>query len=44
MHEIKLRDVPELGYIITDNLPKGELMFRGLDVSKGYFNKPEEKK
>ena len=41
-YEVKLRDVPELNYLTTDNPPRGELMFRGPPVSKGYFNRPEE--
>lgn len=42
MYEVKLRDVPELGYMTSDHPPRGELLFRGLPVTKGYFNKPEE--
>ncbi|BFU25100.1 long-chain-fatty-acid--CoA ligase, putative [Entamoeba histolytica HM-1:IMSS-B] len=44
MYEAKLRDVPELGYLTSNNPPQGELLFRGLPVSKGYFNRPEESK
>ncbi|EDR29255.1 long-chain-fatty-acid--CoA ligase, putative [Entamoeba dispar SAW760] len=43
-YELKLRDVPELNYLTTDNPPRGELMLRGAPVSKGYFNRPEESK
>ena len=43
-YEIKLRDVPELGYLTTDNPPRGELMIRGYPVTKGYFNRPDENK
>ncbi|BFU25345.1 long-chain-fatty-acid--CoA ligase, putative [Entamoeba histolytica HM-3:IMSS] len=44
MYEVKLRDVPELGHMTSDHPPHGELMFRGLPVTKGYFNRPEENK
>lgn len=39
--KIKLRDLPELGYTITSNPPRGEVMISGPCVTKGYFNDPE---
>ncbi|ELP84559.1 long-chain-fatty-acid--CoA ligase, putative [Entamoeba invadens IP1] len=44
MYEAKLRDVPELNYFTNTVPPKGELMIRGLPVSKGYYKRPEEDK
>ncbi|ELP91883.1 long-chain-fatty-acid--CoA ligase, putative [Entamoeba invadens IP1] len=43
-YEAKLRDVAELGYLTSDNPPRGELMFKGLPVTKGYFKRDEENK
>ncbi|KAL7722866.1 Long-chain-fatty-acid--CoA ligase [Entamoeba marina] len=43
-YEAKLRDVEDLGYSTSSNPPTGELLFRGVAVSKGYFNRPEETK
>jgi len=40
--EIKLQDVPEMGYYSKDTPPKGEVLFRGGNVFVGYF-KDEEK-
>jgi long-chain acyl-CoA synthetase len=39
---IRLRDVPELGYLTSDNPPRGEVQFCGTNVFKGYFKNPEK--
>ena len=36
----RLRDCPELGYLSTDNPPRGEVQFKGTNVFKGYFKNP----
>lgn len=41
---VRLRDVPELGYLSTDNPPRGEVQFIGSNVFKGYFKNPEKTK
>ena len=38
--KLKLRDLPELGYLTTDDPPRGEVMIKGLSVFKGYFRNP----
>lgn len=44
--KIKLRDIPEMGYYskITEENPiaKGEVMFWGPSIMKGYFKNPEK--
>ena len=40
--KIKLRDIPEMGYLSTNNPPAGEVCFYGHQVTKGYY-KDEEK-
>jgi len=40
--EIKLVDVPELGYTSADELPRGEITIRGPHVSAGYFKDDEK--
>jgi len=40
--EIKLEDVPEMGYYSKDTPPRGEVLFRGGNIFAGYY-KDEEK-
>jgi long-chain acyl-CoA synthetase len=39
--EIRLRDVPEMGYLTTNNPPTGEVLARGPSIFKGYYKNPE---
>ena len=41
---LRLRDCPELGYLSTDNPPRGEVQFKGTNSFKGYFKNPEKTK
>lgn len=40
--KIKLRDIPEMGYLHTNEVPTGELCIGGSIVTKGYFKNPEK--
>ncbi|KAJ2040869.1 medium-chain fatty acid-CoA ligase faa2 [Coemansia sp. RSA 455] len=41
--ELRLRDVPEMGYLSTDTpCPRGELLIRAKHVFKGYYKEPEK--
>jgi long-chain acyl-CoA synthetase len=42
--KVRLRDCPELGYLHTDNPPRGELCYIGTNIFKGYFKNPEKTK
>lgn len=41
--ELKLLSVPEMGYMVSDENPRGEILFAGNTVSQqGYFGMPEK--
>jgi long-chain acyl-CoA synthetase len=40
--EIKLVAVPEMDYYPSDDQPRGEVCFRGTNVTKGYYKNEEE--
>lgn len=42
--KIRLRDLPEMGYMSTDNPPRGEIQFMATTNFKGYFRNPERTK
>lgn len=42
--KIRLRDIPEMQYLHTNNPPKGEVMFWGPAITKGYFKNEEKTK
>ena len=40
--EYRLRDVPELGYFMTDRpFPRGEFCFKSIQTISGYYNSPD---
>lgn len=41
--EVKLRSVAEMGYLVIDSPPRGEILLSGNNVSQiGYYNMPEK--
>jgi len=40
--KVRLRDIPEMNYLSTSDPPKGEVMFWGPGITKGYFKNPEK--
>ncbi len=41
---IRLKDLPDLGYLTSDNPPRGEVEYYGTNVFKGYFKNIEKTK
>ncbi|KNC47910.1 fatty-acid-CoA ligase fadD9 [Thecamonas trahens ATCC 50062] len=39
--EVRLVDVPEMGYLTSDNPPRGEIYVRTRIMTDGYYNDPE---
>lgn len=41
--EVRLRDVPELGYFLTDKpYPRGEVCVKSPTLMKGYWKDPQQ--
>ena len=38
--KLRLKDIPEVGYLTTDDPPKGEVQFYGSNVFKSYYKNP----
>ncbi|KAF8523839.1 long-chain-fatty-acid-CoA-ligase [Gautieria morchelliformis] len=39
--EVKLKDHPEAGYLSANSPPRGEILIRGVSVTKGYFKRDD---
>lgn len=42
--KLRLKDVPEMGYLHTDPQPRGEVEYHGTNLFSGYFRNPEKTK
>jgi len=40
--KIRLRDIPEMGFLHTNNPPKGEVCFWGPSITTGYYKNKEK--
>ena len=40
--KLKIRDIPEMGYLHTDKEPRGEVCIYGSPVTPGYFREPKK--
>lgn len=40
--KLRLKDVPEMGYLHTDENPRGEVQYHGTNLFSGYFRNPEK--
>lgn len=40
--KVRLRDIPESGYLSTDVPARGEICFAGSSIMTGYFNEPQK--
>ena len=40
--DLKLMDVPEMGYFTSDDPPRGEICVKTLEVIDGYYKNPSE--
>lgn len=40
--KIRLRDLPEMNYLSTDEMPQGEILFKGPGVTPGYFKNKQK--
>ncbi len=40
--KLRLKDLPDLGYLSSNDPPQGEIQFFGTNTFKGYFKNPEK--